>query len=156
MQHQLSDLERMQLLNIGFENTRQKVFALESLMKEQHQLDLKVVHYFSNGIYARELHIPEGVLLTGEIHKYENLNILSTGEISVLTDTGMKRVKAPFTIVSPPGTKRIAYSHKYCVWTTIHGTCERNIDRIKEHFIASNEQEYLEFIDNQRLQLCHG
>jgi hypothetical protein len=155
----------MQLSIILSPDERKKIFALEALMKKQPQLDLKVVHYFSDGVYARELHIPKDVLLTGEIHKYENLNILSMGEISVLTQDGMKRVKAPFTIVSPPGTKRIAYTHEYCVWTTIHGTHERDLDKIEAHFIAKSEEEYLEFfeklqidgkLENQRLSQCHG
>ena len=127
-------------------DTRDKVFALEALMKEQPQLELKVVHHFSHGVYARELHIPKDTLLTGEIHKCENLNILSQGEISVLTQNGMERVKAPFTIVSPPGTKRIAYAHEDCVWTTIHGTFERDLKKIETIFIAKSEQEYLEFV----------
>ena len=127
-------------------DTRDKVFALEALMKEQPQLELKVVHHFSHGVYARELHIPKDTLLTGEIHKCENLNILSQGEISVLTQNGMERVKAPFTIVSSPGTKRIAYTHEDCVWTTIHGTFERDLKKIETIFIAKSEQEYLEFV----------
>jgi hypothetical protein len=121
---------------------REKVFALEALMKEQPQLDLKVVNYFSHGVYARELHIPAGTLLTGEIHKLENLNILSQGEMDVLTEDGVKRVKAPFTIVSPPGTKRIAFAHTDCIWTTIHGTFEKDVDKIKQIFIASSEEDY--------------
>lgn len=132
---------------------RQKVLAFESLAKEQPQLDLKVVDYFSHGVYARELHIPAGTILTGEIHKFENLNILSKGRISVLTEDGMKEIEAPFTIVSPPGTKRIAYAHTDCIWTTVHGTFEKNVDKIKETFIATSEQEWLEFCGANQLEL---
>lgn len=130
-----------------------KVYALEALMKEQPQLDLKVINYFSHGVYARELHIPAGTMLTGEIHKLENLNILSKGDISVLTERGMVRVQAPFTVVSPPGTKRIAYAHTDCIWTTIHGTFETDIDKIKQYFTASTEQEYLEHCGQFEAQL---
>jgi hypothetical protein len=125
------------------------IFEYEYFAKQQPQLDLKVIHYFSYGVYARELHIPKDTLLTGEIHKLENLNILSKGDISVLTEEGVKRVQAPFTIVSPPGTKRIAYAHDDCVWTTIHGTFETNIDKIKQFFIASSEEEWLKFCKDQ-------
>jgi len=124
---------------------RDKIFTLEAMMKKQPQLELKVIDHFSYGVYARELHIPAGTLLTGEIHKLENLNILSEGCISVMTEDGVKRVQAPFTIVSPPGTKRIAFAHTDCVWTTVHGTFEKDIDKIKEFFIATSEQEYLAY-----------
>lgn len=132
---------------------RAKVFKLEQAMLAMPQLDLKVVHHFSKGVYARELHIPAGVTLIGEIHKFENLNILSAGIMLVTTEEGMKEVSAPFTVVSPPGTKRAAHTLTHCVWTTIHGTEETNIDLIKNHFIAASEQEWLEFCNANQLEL---
>ncbi len=124
---------------------RAKVYKAEEIMLKLPQVEMPVIHHFAEGVYARELHIPKDTILTGKIHKYSQLNILSKGEISVMTETGIKRVKAPFAIVSPPGTKRIAYAHEDCVWTTVHGTYEKDVDKIEEHFIAQNEAEYLEF-----------
>ena len=131
---------------------REKVLRAECVMREMPQLELPVIHHFSRGVYARELFIPKGTLLTGKIHKYEQLNILSQGEISVLTEDGMKRVKAPFHVVSPAGTKRIAYAHEDCVWTTIHGTYEVDLEKIETTFIAQTEQEYLEFCKSLELK----
>src|SRR5512147_1537344 len=131
-------------VNFGDYALRDKINAVEALMKEQPQVEIKVTHRFSHGVYAREIFIPAGTMLTGEIHKFENLNILSQGDISVMTESGVVRVQAPFTIVSPPGTKRIALAHTDCIWTTIHGTFERNIDKIKNYFVAETEEEYLE------------
>ena len=125
---------------------REKVWQLEALMKKYEQLDLPVKHYFSKGVYARELFIPKDTILTGHIHKYEQLNILSKGDISVLTEEGVKRVQAPFAIVSPPGTKRIAYAHEDCVWTTIHGTDLKDVEEIEKVFICKSDVEYLEFV----------
>jgi hypothetical protein len=134
-------------------STREKVFAAEAHMKQMPQVDIVPVHYFSKGVYAREITIPEGTVLTGEIHKFTQLNILSKGEISVLTEDGIKRVSAPFTVVSPAGTKRIAYAHSECVWTTVHGTDETDIDTIKSIFIAKDEDEWLEFCGANQLKL---
>lgn len=127
-------------------------FVSQDINKHAH-IELECRHHFSHGVYARELHIPAGTILTGEIHKFENLNILSKGRISVLTENGMQEVEAPFTIVSPAGTKRIAYAHTDCIWTTIHGTFDRDVDKIKNHFIAASEQEWLEFSGANQLQL---
>lgn len=133
-------------MNVVFAlSTRDQVNILEDQMREMPQRELHVEHHFSPGVYARELHIPKDTILTGKIHKYAQMNILSKGEISVLTEDGVKRVKAPFTVVSPPGTKRIAYAHEDCVWTTIHGTEETDVSKIEAHFIAQDEAEYLEF-----------
>ena len=124
---------------------RDKVFAIEARMRQMPPVELTLRHFFSPGVYARELTIPAGVLLTGEIHKYQQLNILSKGTISVLLEDGIHKIEAPFTVVSPPGTKRIAYAHTDCVWTTILGTYETEVDKIHAHFIAKTEQEWLDF-----------
>lgn len=124
---------------------RSKIEGMETFMLAQPQVECPVRHYFSQGVYAREITIPAGTILTGKIHKYEQLNILSKGDISVLTDEGVKRVQAPFAIVSPPGTKRIAYAHEESVWTTIHGTDLTDVEKIEEAFIAQTDAEYLSF-----------
>lgn len=131
---------------------RDKVQAMESVMLDMPQVELETIHHFSKDVYAREIHIPAGVTLTGKIHKFENLNILSKGEMSVLTEDGVKRVSAPFTVVSPPGTKRIAYAHTDCVWTTVHGTELKDVDSIEVEFVASTEQEYLDFCETLKLK----
>lgn len=132
--------------------TRDKVFEIEALMKDMPQLELKVVHYFSKGVYARELHIPAGTVLVGEIHKFRNLNILSCGRIQVSTEDGIIEVEAPFTVVSPAGTKRIARALTDCVWTTIHGTDETDLNSIEKTFIAKSEDEWLEFCNANQLE----
>lgn len=143
-------LERLQ--DFDHLSMREKVTLAEQQMRELGTpAEIPVQHYFSDGVYARHGRIPAGTLLTGYIHKKRNLNILSEGEISVLTQDGMKRVKAPFIIVSPAGTKRIAYTHTDCVWTTIHGTHETDLEKIESEFIAKTEQEWLEYAEKLRL-----
>lgn len=123
---------------------REKVNAIEVEMRKMPQVEMPPVHYFAPGLYAREITIPKGTVLTGKIHKFAQLNIMSKGELSVLTQEGIKRVKAPFTIVSPAGTKRIAYAHEDTVWTTVHGTEETDLEKIEHRFIAQSDAEYLE------------
>lgn len=132
---------------------RSKVLAFEAEMAKMPQLELKVEHHFSPGVYARTLHIPKDTILTGKIHKYAQLNILVQGEMSVLVGEEVKRIKAPFTIVSPAGTKRIAHAHEDCIWITVHGTEETDLDKIEDHFIAKDEAEYLEFCNKNQLLL---
>lgn len=147
-----------------FSATRDKVNAMEAIIRSAPQTDIPVTHHFANagtkrGLYAREILIPKGTVLTGKIHKYEQINILSKGDISVLTEEGIKRVKAPFTIVSPAGTKRIAYAHEDTVWTTIHATDDTDLERIEAEFIAQSDADYLEFCEALRLgegQKCLG
>jgi len=123
---------------------KDKISEFESEMARLPQLEIKTTHYFSKGVYAREIFIPKGSILVGKIHKHENLNILSQGDISVLSIDGAQRLKAPATIVSSPGVKRVAYAHEDTVWTTIHGTDETDIEKIEDAFIAKTYDEVLE------------
>lgn len=130
---------------------REKINHLESEMMKEPQLEIKTTHYFSDGIYAREIFIPKGTLLVGKIHKTQHLNICSQGEISVLTENGMQRIKAPFTMSCPPGTKRIGYAHENTVWTTIHGTHETDLDALENELISKNHEQ-TELLNENEIQ----
>ena len=126
-----------------------RIDALEAgIASELAPVEISHVDYFSKGVYAREITIPAGTVLTGKIHKYHNLNIMSKGDMSILMEDGtVKRVQAPYTVVSPAGTRRAAYAHTETVWTTIHGTYEVDLDSIESEFIAKDFGEVLGAID---------
>lgn len=128
-----------------FRSMREKVHAAEAVMRELPQLKLTPKHHFAKGTYGRELFIPKDACVTGKIHKYSQLNVLMSGDLSVLTEEGVIRVTPPFAIVSPPGTKRIVYAHEDSIWLTVHGTNETDLEKIEETFIAQSEAEYLAF-----------
>lgn len=111
------------------------------------QIDVPIQHYFSKDVYAREMTLAEGSLIVGKIHKFENLNILSKGEVSVLSIDGVIKLKAPATFVGSIGAKRLIYAHTDVVWTTIHGTSETDVEKIEEKFIAKTYEE----IENSNL-----
>lgn len=121
---------------------RQKILLLENEMRKQEQVVIEPVHYIAEGLYAREIFIPKDTLLTGKIHKFEHLNIISKGDISVMTEEGMKRIKAPATIISKPGIKRIGYAHEDTVWTTIHACTETDIDKIEALLVVDTFEEF--------------
>lgn len=112
--------------------TREQITALERNINTLPQVDLPLRHHFTPGMYAREMTIPAGTILTGKIHKTTHLNIVSAGDITVWTEGGMKRIKAPFSFVSQPGTKRVGLTHADTVWTTIHVTEETDLDKLEE------------------------
>jgi hypothetical protein len=115
--------------------------AIEAEMRKHPQLDISPCHHFAKGVYAREILIPAGTLLTGKIHKTEHLNIVSKGEIAVWTETeGVRRVKAPFTFVAQPGTRRLGYALEDTVWTTIHGTDETDLVKLEDTLIEISNQ----------------
>lgn len=100
-----------------------------------------LTNHFSKGVYAREIFIPAGSVIIGKIHRHENLNILAKGDLTLLSIEGCTRVRAPFTVVSPPGVKRLAYAHEDSVWITIHGTNEKDLQKIEDEFIVKSYDE---------------
>lgn len=120
---------------------RAGIMELEQMMLEHPQVEMPVVHHFSKGLYGRELKIPAGTLLVGKIHKHQSLNILAEGDISLLTEEGVKRVQAPFVVVSKPGIKRVGFAHTDCTWITCHATEETNLEKIEDEVIAKDFSE---------------
>lgn len=108
------------------------------------QIEIRTTHYFADGLYAREIRIPAGCLLTGKIHRGEHLNIVSQGEITVWTEDGMKTVRAPFTMVSKPGTKRVGLAITDTVWTTIHASRETDLAKLEAELIETPRLEHQE------------
>lgn len=112
------------------------VDALEAAMLTQPQRHIEPVHHFAAGLYAREITIPAGTLLTGKIHRTQHLNIISTGEISVWTDgEPVRRIRAPYAFVAQPGTRRVGYAHEDTVWTTVHATTETDLEQLEAQLI---------------------
>lgn len=130
------------LASIEGRDIREKLARLEAMLFSGQVLELPVKHHFSRGVYARELFIPKGTVLVGKIHKYSQINIVSKGDISVLTEDGVKRVKAGDTIVSSPGIKRAGFAHEDTIWTTIHGTHETDLERLEDELIAASFEDF--------------
>jgi hypothetical protein len=135
-------------------SAREQILALEDRLRELPQLDIKTTHRFSKGLYAREIFIPKGTVLVGKVHRFENLNIISQGDITVLTEDGALRIKAPFTVVSPPLTKRVGYAHEDTVWTTVHATDETDPEKLEDELICPTFPDMLS--DDEVLALKGG
>ena len=121
----------------------------------QHKLDLPVENHFAKDIYGRELFIPAGSLVVGKIHKHSSLNILAQGELILITEEGRKTIKAPYTVASEPGIKRLVYTLTDCTWITVHGTDLTDVEAIEEEFIAKDYSD-VEYLKETKENLCLG
>jgi hypothetical protein len=133
---------------------REKILALENTMRQMPQVEIQTTHHFAPGIYMREIFIPKGVTLTGKIHRTEHMNILSQGDLSVLTENGIKRLKASTVVKSHPGIKRVGYAHEDSVWITVHPnpSDERDTAKLEETLIARSFDELSLPIEKKQIQ----
>jgi hypothetical protein len=120
---------------------------LGEIMKEvdDGSVQCELQHDFSDGIYIRTIKIPKGTLILGKRHRFETLNILLKGEISIYMGGNhlAKRMKAPCIFTSGPNVKKLVYAHTDVLFSNIHSTVETDVDRIEEIFIIP-EKEYLQ------------
>lgn len=134
---------------INKKSIREDIINLESKMKsipgafigDNPLTPLK--HSFADGIYVREIFIPKGTLIVGKIHKHSHPNFLMKGDVSVLTEEGPRRLKAPLSMISPKGTKRVVYAHEDTVWITIHFNQgdTKDLNKIEKRIIVKSYNE---------------
>ena len=117
---------------------RKKIFNIENSILENKNPNYKTFtndtencplkHYFSDGIYVREIFIPKGMVITEQ--------------------KGEEIIEGPCFMMSEPGTKRALYSVTDLVWTTIHHnpTNTEEISELEDMVIAKNYDEYNKFI----------
>jgi hypothetical protein len=117
---------------------RKSVMLMQEGMLQMPQADCPLIHRFANGVYAREVTIPANTIVIGKIHKHEMLNFLMKGEITVVTETGKVRLVAPCTFVSPPGTKKAAYTHSEVIWTNVCATQSLDLEEIEREMVCDD------------------
>lgn len=120
-------------------------------MLEMPQVNPTYRHFFSDGVYAREMSVPAGSVTTGALHKYPQMHIISKGSCSVNIDDEIQTIEAPYTFVAPPGAKRVIYALTDLVWTTILHTYDTDVLSIEDHFTAKSDEDYISFVTQKLL-----
>jgi hypothetical protein len=101
-------------------------------------------HHFSDGVYAREIFIPQGVALVGKIHKDDHHVFLMNGTLLLVTENETKQVVGPCHFISKAGAKRAAIAITDVTWTTIHPnkTNTQNLKKLEEEIISKSYEEF--------------
>lgn len=92
-------------------------------------------HYFSDGLYMRSAKVNGGDIAIGKRHAKGHVTILAYGDLTIITEHGMERVKGPKVWVDGPGVKRFVYAHADSLVTTIHGTSAQNLEDLEKELI---------------------
>lgn len=141
--------------SISSRDRREKIDTLETAIRAQPddlraQFAPEIVHHFAPGLYAREMRLPKGAVVTSKVHKYPGLSILSKGSMALYMDDGtVQTISAGFHIVAPAGARRVGVALEDAVWTCMHPTNETDLEKIEAHFIAQTTKEYLAFTREQ-------
>jgi quercetin dioxygenase-like cupin family protein len=123
--------------------SQQQMYQIEEELKKLPQADFSLINRFADGLYARQVTIKKGCLLTSKIHLKEHFAFILTGEIDVWTDQDFQRIKAPCILTTKPGTKRVLYAREETVWITVHATTATDVESA-ERELVSNDPEMIE------------
>ena len=100
-----------------------------------------VKHTFAGGCYIREIYNPANELIITKIHKKEHPFFLMKGEMSILTETGIQHIKAPYQGITKPGTKRAIYTHEECTFITVHATNNTTIKDVENEVVCTKYED---------------
>ena len=147
-------------------NQREKILSLEKALIEiadgkniigdgkeiVYHERYKYKHTFGDGTYIREMFIPKGDAIIGAIHKHLHVWILLSGHISVATEDSTQEYKAPYTVLSTPGVKRVIYAIEDSIFTNIHKNPNntKDIKELEKEIVALNYEEYEEYINQKK------
>lgn len=131
--------------------------SIDGLAKELAQLpqiDCPLKHSFVPGFYVRQIFMPAGSLVISKIHKTEHPYVITRGKVSVwIEGVGVQHIRAPFTGITKPGTRRVLYVHEDCLWTTFHATDKQVVDEIEHDVIFSSADGHQQNIPNSILPM---
>jgi len=114
-------------------------------------IDFPLVHRFTDGMYIREIFMPQGSLLTSKIHKTTHPYTISKGKVAVSIDgKEWTEYEAPFTGITLAGTRRILYIISDCVWTTYH--CVPMASESDNEFDEETKMKLIDVIEDEIIE----
>ena len=120
--------------------TKEVVEAIESVMLQEQQVECPVIHRFGPGVYVREVMIPAGTIAIGHHQKYEHMNVLLKGRVSIVNeDRSISELVAPMMFVGKPGRK-MGFIHEDMVWLNIYPNPNgiQDVDTLEANWIEKS------------------
>lgn len=132
---------------------REKIDVIEQALLGLPQVECPIRHFFADGLFAREITIYAGTVLTGAEHKTEHIAVLSKGKIRMLRENGTEDISAPYTFIAKSGGKNAGVALEDSVWTSFYPNPdnEQSIDVLAERHTTSKSSELLGGSENRQL-----
>ena len=104
-------------------------------------------HSFSEGVYIREMFMPQGGLVIGKLYKISHTWFLLSGELEVATDEGVDYYIAPCYVNAPEGTKRVLRAITDVVFVNVYPNPDNitNIDTLEDMLTCSSYANYTQY-----------
>lgn len=117
--------------------TEERIERVAGVMLAQPQADCPVAHFFAPGVYIRQVSMKAGTFAIGHRQKMEHVNVMLTGAVALVTEDGVKELRAPLVYVGKPGRK-VGYILEDCVWLNVYATSETDIEKLEATFLEKS------------------
>ena len=129
------------------EEFRHQVTVTENFLGALEQLPIEVEHDFGSGLYRRKATAPKDSVVISMVHKHDNFAFIMTGEVTIISESGPIRLKAPQAFLTRAGTKRMIITHEESVWYTVHALpgyldASSSVDDIEDYLACGTLAEY--------------
>lgn len=99
-----------------------KMEELNNYLSTLPQVDLGIEHYFSDGLYAKQMNLPKGHIAVSHKHHYSHFSVLAKGKAIVKTDDTESVFVAPACIEIKSNIQHSIEAIEDVVWFCIHAT----------------------------------
>ena len=98
----------------------------------------QTLHHFSDGLYAKEMHVPEGFIIQKHTHSFNHLSILAKGKVVVIQGDDAVVLNAPACLEIEKDVIHGIRALTDCVWFCIHATDEKDVSKVDEVLISGS------------------
>ena len=98
-------------------------------------IDLKIRHHFSSGLYAKQMFLPAQHFAVTHAHEYDHFSILASWRVTVTVDDVPTEYVGPACIEIKAGEHHTIVAHEDAVWFCIHATDVADPDIVDEVLI---------------------
>ena len=104
-------------------------------------------HSFSEGVYIREMFMPQGGLVIGKLYKISHTWFLLSGDLEVATDEGSEYYIGPCYVNAPEGTKRVLHAVSDVIFVNVYPNPDNitDTDKLEEILTCSSYKKYEEY-----------
>jgi quercetin dioxygenase-like cupin family protein len=111
------------------------VDQIHDIMAGVFDIDLRITHNFSEGLYAKQMLIPAGYVVGQHSHTFDHLSILAKGRVIVKTDALEREYAAPSCIEIKKHTHHMITALEESVWFCVHATTVTDPDTVDSALI---------------------
>jgi quercetin dioxygenase-like cupin family protein len=97
----------------------------------------EIKHHFSDGLYAKQISLPQDHFMVQHKHTYNHISILAEGWVVVKVDEVETEYHAPACINIAAGQSHEVTAVTNSVWFCIHATDETDIEKVDQVLIRS-------------------